>query len=103
MINDISANGSLTTRKINISDGILCISLRKYIRRLNLQSTFTDSIMKGTLPSTAMIRVNGHDGIPFLFGKGRHEGDSLVLPQSVCNYDVMHSVVLRYILCPGIC
>ena len=29
--------------------------------------------------------------------------DSLVQPQSACNYDVMHSVVLRYILCPGIC
>ena len=25
--------------------------------------------------------------------------NSLALPQSVCNYDVMHSVVLRYILC----
>ena len=74
MINDISANGSLMTRKINISNGILRISLRIYIRRLNPQSTFTDSIMKGTLPLTTMIGVNGHDGIPFLFGEGRHEG-----------------------------
>ena len=26
--------------------------------------------------------------------------DALVLPQSVCNYDVMHSVVHRYIRLP---
>ena len=70
MINDISANGSLMTGKINISDGILRISLHKYIRRLNLQSIFPDSIMKGMLPSTVMVKVNGHNKIPFLFGEG---------------------------------